>query len=67
MKALVLAAGYATRMYPLTRDKAKPLLLMRGQTMLDHCVQKLETVPEVDEIFVVTNDFFAEDFGAWVD
>jgi len=66
MKALVLAAGYATRMYPLTKDKAKPLLLMRGQTMLDHCVQKLEAAGGVDGIFVVTNAFFADDFAEWI-
>ncbi len=42
MKAIVLAAGYATRMYPLTRDRAKPLLEVGGRPILSHRVEALE-------------------------
>ncbi len=66
MKALILAAGYATRMYPLTRNRAKPLLPIAGRPMIDYVVEKIDEVEEVDRIYVVVNDRFLEDFQAWV-
>ena len=67
MKAILLGAGYATRLYPLTKNKAKPLLEVAGKTITDHIVEKIVQVPEVDEIIIVTNDKFAHQFEEWVD
>ena len=46
MKAIILAAGYATRLYPLTKDKAKALLPIGEKTILDYIMEKLEALPE---------------------
>lgn len=67
MKAILLGAGYATRLYPLTKDKAKPLLEIAGKTITDHIVEKIVKVPEIDEIIIVTNNKFAHQFEEWVD
>ena len=67
MKAIVLAAGYATRLRPLTEHVAKPLLPLAGRPMLDYLYDKLATVDDVDELHVVTNSRFAADFRAWAE
>ena len=64
MKALVLAAGYATRLYPLTLDRPKALLEVGGRPMLDRLLERLEAMG-VDEIIVVTNAKFTPHFGEW--
>jgi len=65
MKALILAAGYATRLYPLTEDQPKPLLKVGGRAIIDHILQKIEEVPEVTHIYIVTNARFYSDFETW--
>ena len=65
MNVLILAAGYATRLYPLTLNKAKPLLEVGGKPIIQWLVDNLAGVPDVDTIYVVTNDKFAADFRAW--
>jgi len=65
MKSLILAAGYATRLYPLTKEFPKPLLEVGGKPMIDYIVQKLEALEEVEEIIVVTNSKFAGRFREW--
>ncbi len=65
MKAIILAAGYATRLYPLTRNKAKALLPIGGKPMIDYIVEQMDTVAELDEIYVVTNSRFAAQFREW--
>jgi len=65
MNALILAAGYATRLYPLTLDKAKPLLVVGGKPIIEWAVDNLVGVPDLETIYVVTNDKFAADFEAW--
>ncbi len=65
MKALILAAGYATRLYPLTKDFPKPLLEAGGQTILDHLMGQLETIPALDHVFLITNHRFLPHFEAW--
>jgi glucose-1-phosphate thymidylyltransferase len=64
MKALVLAAGYATRLYPLTLDRPKALLEVGGRPMLDHVLERLEEMG-VDETIVVTNAKFTPHFQEW--
>ncbi|PYJ30614.1 MAG: nucleoside-diphosphate-sugar pyrophosphorylase [Verrucomicrobia bacterium] len=65
MNALILAAGYATRLYPLTLKKAKPLLLVGAKPIIEWVVDNLSGVPDLETIYVVTNDKFAADFQAW--
>ncbi|MDR1317939.1 MAG: response regulator [Spirochaetales bacterium] len=65
MKALILAAGYATRMYPLTRDIPKPLLDISGRTILDRLLDKLEKALEIDECIIVSNAKFYNQFQEW--
>jgi glucose-1-phosphate thymidylyltransferase len=67
MNALILAAGYATRLYPLTLNKAKPLLTVGGKPIIEWVVDNLEGVPELETIYIVTNDKFAADFRTWSD
>jgi glucose-1-phosphate thymidylyltransferase len=65
MKALILAAGYATRLRPLTDDHAKPLLPVGGRPMVDWTLDKISEVADVDEVHLVTNHRFAADFRDW--
>ena len=67
MKAIILAAGYATRLYPLTKNKAKPLLEIGGKTILNHIMEKVEKVIEIDEVFIVTNEKFTPAFIKWAE
>jgi glucose-1-phosphate thymidylyltransferase len=65
MNALILAAGYATRLHPLTLNKAKPLLEVGGKPMIEWVLNSLAPVPDLQKIYVVTNDKFAKDFQEW--
>ena len=67
MKALVLAAGYATRLYPLTETVAKPLLQVGGRPMIDHLLDRILEVDELDGVHVVTNHKFADSFLRWAE
>ncbi|MDO8488736.1 MAG: nucleotidyltransferase family protein [Candidatus Omnitrophota bacterium] len=66
MKALILAAGYATRLYPLTKEYPKPLLEVRGRPIVNYIVDKLNKVPAIDEIYIVTNSKFIVFFDEWL-
>jgi glucose-1-phosphate thymidylyltransferase len=66
MKCVLLAAGYATRLYPLTKDKPKSLLKVGDKTILEHILNKISVVDCIDEIYIVTNDVFYGVFSEWV-
>lgn len=65
MKAIILAAGYATRLYPLTIDTPKALLKIKGITILDYILEKVETIEEINEIIIVSNNKFYDSFKKW--
>ena len=65
MKCLILAAGYATRLYPLTENFPKPLLEVQGKTILDWLIDDIDTLGAVDEYIVISNHKFAHHFDAW--
>lgn len=67
MKVLILAAGYATRLYPLTLTQPKPLLPVAGKPMIDHVLDNLASVAGIERIYVVTNAKFAAHFQKWAD
>lgn len=67
MKLIILAAGYATRLYPLTLTKPKPLLDVAGKAMMEHVIDNLAGIPEIDHAYVVTNGKFATHFSEWVE
>jgi len=67
LRAVVLAAGFATRLYPLTREVAKPLLEVGGVPMLTRLVSQLEATGAVADVVVVHNRRFASDMSAWRD
>jgi glucose-1-phosphate thymidylyltransferase len=65
VKCLILAAGYATRLYPLTENFPKPLLKVGEKTILDWLVDDIDTAGLVDEYVVISNHRFAQHFDAW--
>lgn len=65
MKNIVIAAGYATRLYPLTENFPKPLLKIGDSTILDRMMADIDAIPEVDEHIIVTNHRFAHIFEEW--
>jgi glucose-1-phosphate thymidylyltransferase len=65
VKAVLLAAGYGTRLRPLTDDRPKQLLPLGGRPMLDWVLDRIREVEEVDAIHLVTNSRFAPDFARW--
>ncbi|MDS0281278.1 NDP-sugar synthase [Haloarcula onubensis] len=64
MKAIVLAGGYATRMWPITRHRPKMLLPVGESTVIDGIVDELESDERISEIFISTNEAFADEFEA---
>lgn len=65
MKCLILAAGYATRLYPLTENFPKPLLPVKGKTILNWLLEDLEEKKEINEYIVISNHKFIEHFQKW--
>ena len=65
MKCLILAAGYATRLYPLTENFPKPLLKVGDKTILDWLVDDIDTAGFVDTYVVISNHKFAHHFKEW--
>lgn len=67
MKCLILAAGYATRLYPLTENFPKPLLKVGDKAILDWLIDDLEQTGLIDEYIVISNHRFADIFREWAD
>lgn len=65
MQAIILAAGYATRLYPLTENMPKAMLQVGGTTILDYLVDKIRTIDEIKQITLITNARFKEQFDDW--
>ena len=67
MKVIILAAGYATRLYPLTLTQPKPLLPVAGKPMVEYVLDNLAPIGGIDRVIVVTNAKFAGHFQKWAD
>lgn len=65
MKAIVLVAGYASRLYPLTLNTPKALLTLNGITLLDYLMAKVAEIDVIDEVILVSNDKFYQNFIDW--
>ncbi len=65
MKCIILAAGYATRLYPLTKNFPKPLLEVEGKPILNHLIEDLDQSHLIDEYVVVSNHKFVNIFKDW--
>ena len=65
MKCLILAEGYATRLYPLTENFPKPLLEVGGKTILDWLLDDMDTMGVIDEYVVISNHKYAHHFESW--
>ena len=65
MKCLVLAAGYATRLYPLTENFPKPLLEVKGKTIIDWLLDDIDKTGKINEYIIVSNHKFISHFENW--
>ena len=65
MKTIILAAGYATRLYPLTLNTPKALLPIGGKPMMDYLVEGIAEIPEMTEVHIISNHKFADQFEDW--
>jgi len=64
MDAVVLAGGYATRLWPVTRHRPKMFLPVGDELVVDHIFVALEADDRIDDVYVSTNEYFAEEFRA---
>lgn len=63
--AILLAAGYATRLYPLTKDKPKSLLPLGSRLIIDYIMDSVDKIPELTKVILITNSKFAGQFSDW--
>jgi glucose-1-phosphate thymidylyltransferase len=66
LKAIILAAGYATRLYPLTKDTPKTLLPVAGKPILEYIVEQIAACRDIDRVYLVTNSRFFPNFSEWL-
>ena len=66
IKVIILAAGYATRLYPLTLNQPKALLDVKGKPILEHIINRVKELEAVDQIYIVTNQKFFKNFNNWL-
>lgn len=67
MKCILLCAGYATRLFPLTENFPKALLEVGGRPIIDYTLEKVNKIYEIDEIYLVTNAKYAPHFSKWAE
>lgn len=65
MKSIILAAGYATRLYPLTENFPKPLLKIGSSSIMGRIISDIDTIEQIDEHIIVSNHKFIKHFMAW--
>ena len=65
MKAIILCAGYATRLYPFTINEPKALLIVNGMPLLSYTIKNMQNIKEIDKFYIVTNDKFNNNFLEW--
>lgn len=65
MKVIILAGGYATRLRPLTLNQSKPLLKVGKKPMIEWIIDKINEIPDVEEILIITNNKFYKDYEIW--
>ena len=66
MKAIILAGGFAKRMWPLTRDMPKPLLPVGGRPVIEHVLDKLASLDDIKTVYITTNRRFEPNFREWL-
>ena len=66
MICFILAGGYATRLYPLTKNEPKALLPVKGKSIMGYLLEDLQTIPEIKKIVIVSNEKFKGNFECWV-
>ncbi len=66
MKVIILAGGYAKRLWPLTKNKPKQLLSVGGKPMIEYIMEKLEAQKEINKVIISTNEKFEENFKEWL-
>jgi len=66
MKAVILCAGYAVRLYPLTLNTPKPLLKVAGKAIVEHIIENIQLLPEIEQIYIITNHRFYDQFRVWL-
>ncbi len=66
MKAIITCAGYASRLWPLTKETPKPLLKVKEKPIVEHIIGKVLEIPDVDGIYIVTNSKFCGNFANWL-
>ena len=67
MIAILLAAGYATRLYPLTKDKPKSLLPLGNRLIIDYIMDSVDVIPGLTKVALITNSKFYPAFCEWAD
>ncbi len=65
MNAVILCAGFATRMYPLTKNFPKPLLEVAGKPVIDYLMEQVVTLPEIESVHIISNSKFCHHFTHW--
>src|SRR3989338_214326 len=66
MKAIILAGGFAKRLWPLTKEQAKPLVDLNGRPIIHYIISSLDKSQEISEIIISTNEKFSDSFYKWL-
>ena len=66
MDALILAAGFGTRLYPLTHNIPKALIKLGNKPIIEHTLEKISNIPEIETIHILSNNKFYNHFTEWL-